>query len=50
VSVLVSVGFSYSFAVLRDSALMESLEAPRSQAIFVTLRIGAGYCAMLKMA
>jgi hypothetical protein len=28
VSVLVSVGFSFSFAVLRDDAQMETLEGP----------------------
>jgi hypothetical protein len=50
VSVLVSVVFSFSFAVLCDDARMESLEALDSQAIFVALRFGARCCGVLKMA
>jgi hypothetical protein len=50
VSVLVSVGVSLSFAVRRDGARTESLEALDSQAIFAALRIGARCCGVIKMA
>jgi hypothetical protein len=50
VSVLVSVGFSLSFAVLRDIARVKSLEALDSQAIFAALLFGARGCGVLKMA
>jgi hypothetical protein len=50
VSVVVSVQFSFSFALLRDSARKVGLEALDSQAIFATFRIGAACCGVLKMA